>query len=121
MGKPFTSPRALSVLAGLTAAIVGFSAGCGNSGSEAAVTCAVPGGAYTYNDASNSGCEPLPAARICPSGCAPECPPHQYQLLCAGPPGTTNTAPVPDLSLNCTNMGGPQASNTAEYCCGCAP
>jgi formylglycine-generating enzyme len=34
VGKPFTSHRALSVLAGLAAVVVGFSAGCGSSGSN---------------------------------------------------------------------------------------
>ena len=67
-------------------------------------------GSRSYADVETTGCQVVAAGHS-------TCPANQYDLLCAGPPETTGTAPVPDPALNCVNAGGPQASNSAEYCC----
>jgi hypothetical protein len=103
---------------------VAIVAGCSGPRAPPAPACTIPTSADSYGDGSNTGCSPS-AAQNCTvdngvETCTSLCSPSQFYLACDGPLGTVGTAPSPDPSLNCTNVGGPTASYEEDYCCACA-
>jgi hypothetical protein len=108
-------------------------AGAACSGSGASTVCSIPASANTYGDGS-TGCHAEPDEQNCTvtngasifqdgavengtKTCTSSCPPGQFYLACAGPPGSVGPAPSPDPSLNCRVAGGPTGGG---YCCECA-
>lgn len=140
VGKPFTSHRALSVLVGLAAVVVGFSTGCGSSGSNSqgseagtgdGTTSSSSGGGSSSgsgsgsgsgsrsgsssssggsDDSSGAGCKVLSDAGM-------NCYAGRFFLSCSG----SEAGPCECLSddaAGCTPGCGSQSGGTCESHCG---
>ena len=99
--------------------------------------CGYPPAASAFDDASNSGCRPVPTGTICAvsngatinpadggvtggtATCRPDCMSSQFQLSCSTDLGLGGTIPEPAATLGCTPLGGPMPSNSIDYCCPC--